>query len=89
MRLEMHVSEKIVGALVLWTLVALVAAYLIGYMLEVFIVLELIGLIVIREVLDLFTPLRLKARVDAFIFIGVLIFIAIVMRKVLLILEVV
>ena len=82
----MHVSEKIVGAMVAWTIPALAAAYLIGAMLEVFIVLELIGLIVIREVLDLFTPGHLKQRVDGFIFIGVLIFAAIVMRKVLIIL---
>jgi len=79
----MHVSEKIVGAMVAWTLPALAVAYLIGYMLEVFIVLELIGLIIIREVLDLFTPGALKQRVDAFIFVGVLIFAVIVMRKVL------
>jgi hypothetical protein len=85
----MHISEKMVGAMVAWTLAALVVAYLIGMMLEVFIVLELIGLIIVREVLDLFTPTNLKQRVDAFIFIGFLVFTAIVMRKVLIILEVI
>ena len=85
----MYISEKMVGAMAAWTLAALVVAYLIGMMLEVFIVLELIGLIIVREILDLFTPTDLKQRVDAFIFIGVLIFIAIVMRKVLIILEII
>ena len=84
----MHISEKLVGAMVAWTLVALLVAYLIGMMLEVFMVLELIGLIVVREILDLFTPTNLKQRVDAFIFIGFLIFAAIVMRKILIILEI-
>jgi len=85
----MYISEKMVGAMVVWTIIALVVAYLVGMMLEVFIVLELIGLIIVREVLDLFTPTNLKHRVDAFIFIGVLVFIAIVMRKVLVILEII
>jgi len=84
----LHISEKIVGAMVAWTFMALMVAYLLGMMLEVFIVLELIGVIVIREVLDLFTPTDLKHKVDAFVFIGVLMFIVIVIRRVLLILEI-
>jgi hypothetical protein len=85
----MYISEKMVGAMVVWTMIALVVAYLVGMMLEVFLVLELIGLIIVREVLDLFTPADLKHRVDAFIFVGVLLFIGVVMRKVLLILEII
>ena len=46
------------------------------------------GLLTAREVLDLFTPTDLKHKVDAFVFIGVLMFIVIVIRRVLLILEI-
>jgi len=84
----MYISEKIVAAMTAWCVAAFVLAYLIGPLLETFTVLLLIGLIVVREILDMFTPSRLKERVDAFIFLGLLVFVLIVIRTVLLILNV-
>jgi hypothetical protein len=84
----MYISEKIVAAMTAWCVAAFVLAYLIGPLLETFTVLLLIGLIVVREILDIFTPSRLKERVDVFIFLGLLVFVLIVMRKVLTILNV-
>jgi hypothetical protein len=85
----MYISEKIVAAMTAWCAVAFVLAYLIGPLLETFTVLMLIGLIVVREILDLFTPSRLKERVDVFIFLGLLLFGVIVARRVLSILNVI
>ena len=69
-----------------WTIAAFVLAHMIGPLMETFVILEIIGLIVVREILDLFTPTRLKERVDVFIFIGLLVVAVIVMGRVLAIL---
>ena len=85
----MHITEKLIGAMVIWTLVAFLISHFIGAFLEVFIILEVVGLIVVREGLDLLTPTNLKQRIDMFIFIGVFLFIIIFIKEVMTILRII
>ena len=52
-------------------------------------IVELVGFLIVREVLDIFTPFVLKKRVDTFIFLGLFIFALIIGRRVLMVLEMV
>lgn len=83
----MLVSEKIIAGMAGWTVLAFIAAYLIGPPLEVFMIIELIGLVIIRELLDIFTPFVLKKKMDMFIFLGLFIFALIVARRIMIVLE--
>jgi len=75
-----QLSEKIALAMTVWVLFALVLAMSSG--LEVFLTLILIGVLVIRELTDSFTPVKVKERVDFFIYAFLIVFAVIVVRRV-------
>jgi len=66
--------------MIVWVLFALVLS--IGSGLEVFLTLILIGVLVIRELTDSFTPVKVKERVDFFIYAFLIVFAVIVVRRV-------
>jgi len=66
--------------MIVWVLFALVLS--IGSGLEVFLTLILIGVLIIRELTDSFTPVRVKERVDFFIYAFLVVFAIIVVRRV-------
>ncbi|MBE0517777.1 MAG: hypothetical protein IH630_00945 [Thermoplasmata archaeon] len=76
----MQLSEKIALAMLIWVFFALVLSM--GAGLEVFLTLILIGVLVIRELTDSFTPLHLKERIDFFIYTFLVVFAIIVVRRV-------
>jgi hypothetical protein len=75
-----QLSEKIALAMIAWVLFSLVLALSSG--LEVLLILILIGVLIIRELTDSFTPVRTKDRVDYFIYAFLLVFAIIVVRRV-------
>jgi len=77
---DLQLSEKIALAMVIWVVFALILALNSG--LEVFLTLILIGVLIVRELTDSFTPVRIKERVDFFIYAFLIIFAAIVVRRV-------
>lgn len=76
----MRLSEKITLALIVWVMFALLLALRSG--LEVLLTLILIGVLVIRELTDSFTPIHLRERVDYFIYTFLIVFAIIVVRRV-------
>ena len=80
----MLISEKITLIFATWVLIIL---FLTGdENLEIFFVLLFIGILIIRELTDVFIPGDLKDRMNMFIYIFVIIFIVIVGKKVMTIL---
>jgi hypothetical protein len=77
---RMQLCEKIALAMIVWVLFSLVLALSSG--LEVLLILILIGVLIIRELTDSFTPVRTKDRVDYFIYAFLLVFAIIVVRRV-------
>jgi hypothetical protein len=77
----MLISEKVTLAMTLWVIFALIITSSAG--LEVFIVLILIGVLIIRELSDVFTPFEIKNRLDVFIYVGLVIFVGILISKIL------
>jgi hypothetical protein len=77
---QLQLSEKIVLAMIVWVLFSLVLSLNSG--LEVFATLILIGVLIIRELTDSFTPVRTKERVDFFIYAFLVVFAIIVTRRV-------
>lgn len=75
-----QLSEKIALGMALWVVFALVLAMSSG--LEVFLTLILIGVLIIRELTDSFTPVRIKERMDFFIYTFLVVFAIIVIRRV-------
>ena len=77
-------SEKISLVFIAWVLVVL---FLTGDAdLEIFFILLFIGILIIRELTDVFIPGDLKDRMNTFIYIFIIIFIVIVGKKVITIL---
>ena len=76
----MQLSEKIALAMIVWVMFSLVLALSSG--LEVLLILILIGVLIIRELTDSFTPVKTKDRVDFFIYAFLLVFAVIVIRRV-------
>lgn len=76
----MQLAEKIALAMIVWVLFSLVLAISSG--LEVLLILILIGVLIIRELTDSFTPVRTKDRVDYFIYAFLVVFAIIVVRRV-------
>jgi hypothetical protein len=83
----MLLSEKIALAIILWTCGILIVTP--EGMLDLLVVLVLIGVLIIRELTDVFTNKELKDRINLFIYIGLIIFIGIVIHKVVSILKIV
>jgi len=74
------VSHKIFIAMMLWTIVSVAISVSAG--IEVLATLELIGLLVIRELTDGLLTSELRQRMDIFIYAGLLLFVAVVLRRV-------
>jgi len=76
----MLISEKIALAIAGWILVVL---FITGEAnLEIFFILIFIGVLIIRELTDVFTTTNLKDRMNMFIYIFLLIFIVIVGKNI-------
>lgn len=74
----MQLSEKIVLPMIVWVLLFFVLALSSG--LEVLLILILIGVLIIRELTDSFTPIRTKDRVDYFIYASLTVFAIIIIK---------
>ena len=77
---EMLLSEKLTLIMILLTIIFLVFSG--DSILEVFIVLILIGVLILRELVETFAPNDLKDRINFFIYTGSIIFLLIVAIKV-------
>ncbi len=78
--IEARLSEKIGLAMLIWVAFALLLAGNAG--LAVFPTFILIGVLVIRELTDSYTPVHIKERVDFFIYAFLIVFAIIVVRRV-------
>lgn len=76
----MLISEKITLAIAGWILVVLLITGEAN--LEIFFILIFIGVLIIRELTDVFTTINLKDRMNMFIYIFLLIFIVIVGKNI-------
>ena len=79
-------SEKIALIITIWILIVLLLTG--DTALELFFILIFIGVLIVRELSDIFTTSNLKDRLNVIIYIFILIFIVIVGRKVLTVLNI-
>lgn len=82
----MLLSEKMTFIISLWVLFVLIITG--NENLEIFFILIFIGVLIIRELSDIFTTENLKGRMNLFIYVFILIFIVIVGNKIMNILQV-
>ena len=80
----MLISEKITLVIVVWILVALIITG--DKDLEIFFVLIFIGILIARQLMDVYTTTILKDRMNIFIYLFLIIFIIIVGKKIITIL---
>ncbi len=80
----MLLSEKLTFVMILLIIIFLVISG--DSELEVFVVLILIGVLIIRELTESFAPNDLKDRMNFFIYTGLIIFVVIVARKIIIVL---
>ncbi|OGS55301.1 MAG: hypothetical protein A3K60_03555 [Euryarchaeota archaeon RBG_19FT_COMBO_56_21] len=80
----MLISHKIFISMLVWTTVSVLISLSAG--IEVLVTLELIGLLVVRELTDGFLTGELRRRMDLFIYAGLVLFVVVVLRRVWLIL---
>ena len=73
-------SYKIFISMLVWTVISVLISLSAG--IEVLATLELIGLLVIRELTDGFLTNELRQRMDFFIYAGLVLFVAVVLRRV-------
>ena len=71
--------------MVIWTVISMLISVSAG--IEVFVTLELIGLLVTRELTDAFLTAELRRRMDLFIYGGLVLFVVIVLHRVWLVLS--
>ncbi len=81
----MLISHKIFVSMMVWTAIAVLISLSAG--IEVLVTLELIGLLVVRELTDGFLSSELRRRMDLFIYAGLVVFVVVVLRRVLLVLS--
>ena len=79
-------SEKITLYIVAWMIFLLFIASDTG--LEIFFILIIIGFIIIKELTDRFTTSNLKFKMNAFIFIFMIVFIILIITRIINILEI-
>jgi len=76
----MLLSHKIMLTMILWSIAsALVSS---GSNFEVFITIETMGLLVVREFVDSFATADIKERLNIFFYVGLFVFTIVVVRKV-------
>jgi hypothetical protein len=81
----MLVSHKVFISMMIWTVIAALISLSAG--IEVLVTLELIGLLVVRELTDGFLSSDLRRRMDLFIYAGLVLFVVVVLRRVILVLS--
>lgn len=81
----MLVSHKIFISMLVWTIISILVSLSAG--IEVLATLELIGLLVIRELTDGFLTNETRQRMDFFIYAGLILFVVVVLRRVWLVLS--
>ncbi len=81
----MLVSHKIFISMLVWTTISVLISLSAGV--EVLATLELIGLLVIRELTDGFLTNETRQRMDFFIYAGLVLFVVVVLRRVWLVLS--
>jgi hypothetical protein len=79
------VSHKIFISMLIWTVISILISLSAG--IEVLATLELIGLLVIRELTDGFLTNETRQRMDFFIYAGLVLFVVVVLRRVWLVLS--
>jgi hypothetical protein len=79
------VSHKIFISMLVWTIISILISLSAG--IEVLATLELIGLLVIRELTDGFLTNETRQRMDFFIYAGLVLFVVVVLRRVWLVLS--
>ncbi len=82
----MEISQKLAISITLWT--ALILALIGGQSTELFVIMVLIGLLIARELSSVYIRPSIAFRLDAFIQVGIVVFIGVVMRRILSILEI-
>ena len=76
----MLISHKLFVTMIVWTLASILISISSG--LEVFITLEIIGLLIVREFTDGLLSKEMKDRFDFFIYAGLFVFVVIVIRRI-------
>ena len=76
----MLVSYRIFTSMLLWTVISVLISLSSGV--EVLVTLELIGLLVVRELTDGFIMAEIRRRMDLFIYAGLVLFVAVVLNRV-------
>jgi hypothetical protein len=66
--------------MLVWTVIAVLISLSAGV--EVLVTLELIGLLVVRELTDGFLTAEIRRRMDLFIYAGLVLFVAVVLNRV-------
>ena len=80
----MLISHKIFISMLVWTVISVLISLSAG--IAVLVTLELMGLLVVRELTDGFLTGELRRRMDLFIYAGLVLFVVVVLRRVWLIL---
>ena len=81
----MLISEKIFLGMFVWTIVSVLISISAG--IEVLLTLEVIGLLVARELTDSLLTRELRDRMDFFIYAGLFLFMVVVVRRIWLVLS--
>lgn len=81
----MLISEKVFLGMLIWTIVSVLISISAG--IEVLLTLEVIGLLVARELTDSLLTRELRDRMDFFIYAGLFLFMVVVVRRIWLVLS--
>lgn len=82
---RMLISQKVFISMFVWTVASVLISLSAG--IEVLVTLELIGLLIIRELTDGFLTRDIRRRMDLFIYAGLVLFAVVVLRRVWLVLS--
>jgi len=76
----MLLSHKLMLSMIAWTIVAIAISS--GSDFEIFFIVEMIGFLIIRELVDSFSTTEMKERLDIFLYLGLLVFTALFVRRI-------
>jgi len=82
---QLLISEKVFLGMLVWTIVSILISISAG--IEVLLTLEVIGLLVARELTDSLLTRELRDRIDFFIYAGLILFMILVVRRIWLVLS--
>jgi hypothetical protein len=80
----MLLSHKIMLTMIVWTVLAIGVSSGSDY--EIFFIIEMIGFLIIRELVDSFATTEIKERLDVFFYIGLTVFMAMLLRRIFIVL---